>query len=387
MRFHPILAPEERIDAVRRRPPRPSPLRQLRAGGRAAPSGNAPFPGFPVPGPESHVPRTAAGLLATLLHAVPLALVFYFATVVPEKAPPEPIPLRLLREAPRPADPAPAQRIRAERRSLSLGATARVVTAQLPSPTVVAAAAPAVTAESLEISALSAASAPRQIKRSQLQVETVRPVAIAAQPPPTRFELEEAVAPALRGPLPVAEPAGPSVAPRASSAPGVSPAPTPGTAAQAGAARDSGVLSSRDVFGSADGVPVAQVDTRAGQSRWRGAGGTGTGNGARSAIECDRRPAVQAYQELIQTRLLERWRDSAQSNRRAVAKLSFVLDPAGSLRASSLISAESPELGNSALAALRAAAPFPPMPEAARCLAGDRWTGTFTLHPSRSARP
>ena len=383
MRFRPFITPEERIDAVRRRPPRPTPLRRLRAGGRAAPAGSAPFPGFPALPLDSYRPRTAAGLLAIFLHAAGLALAVYVAARAPDDLPPEPIPVQLLREAPRPSDPAPAQRIRAERRDLALGSTARVVAAQLPSPTVVAAAAPAIAAERLEIGALRAASTPRQIERSQLEmeVETVRPVPIAAQPPPPRFEVEDAAAPALRGPLSAPAPVGPSTAPRASPTPAASAATAPGSAAQAGAARDRGVLSNRDVFGSADGVPVAQVNTRAGQGRWRGAGGNGTGNGARAAVDCERRPAVRAYQRLIRARLLERWHASAPSQRRTEAVLSFVLDPAGSLRASSLISAESPELGRSALAALRAAAPFPPMPDAARCLAGDRWTGTFTLSP------
>jgi TonB family protein len=58
--------------------------------------------------------------------------------------------------------------------------------------------------------------------------------------------------------------------------------------------------------------------------------------------------------------------------------LQFKLDVAGSAMSVSLKKASDNALGASAVDALRAAAPFPPMPAAARCLGMVPITATFS---------
>jgi TonB family protein len=65
-----------------------------------------------------------------------------------------------------------------------------------------------------------------------------------------------------------------------------------------------------------------------------------------------------------------------QANQRVT--LRFKLDVAGSATSVSLVKASDNALGASAVDALRAAAPFPPMPTAARCLGLVPITATFS---------
>jgi TonB family protein len=67
--------------------------------------------------------------------------------------------------------------------------------------------------------------------------------------------------------------------------------------------------------------------------------------------------------------------------RGAKATLSWKLDPSGSATNVQLVNASTNEIGSSVVDALRAASPFPPMPDRVRCLANRRLTGTFLLTP------
>jgi TonB family protein len=57
--------------------------------------------------------------------------------------------------------------------------------------------------------------------------------------------------------------------------------------------------------------------------------------------------------------------------------LRFQLDVAGSPSRIQIVRADDNALGVSAIDAMRAAAPFPPLPEPARCIADLPITGTF----------
>jgi TonB family protein len=76
--------------------------------------------------------------------------------------------------------------------------------------------------------------------------------------------------------------------------------------------------------------------------------------------------------------MLARWKLPPGVPADQSVKLRFRLDVAGSASAIELVRATSNALGASAIDALRAASPFPPLPDRARCLAQYGLTGRFT---------
>ena len=139
-----------------------------------------------------------------------------------------------------------------------------------------------------------------------------------------------------------------------------------------------GVISNRDVVGSPDGAPLVSIDTAVGEGLLRGSGGTGSSVMTQTASECLDRPEVQGYLEEVQKRTLDRWilPPGIQADNRVT--LRFQLDVAGSALSVSLVRASDNALGASAVDALNAAAPFPPLPNRARCLARVPITATFS---------
>ncbi len=85
-----------------------------------------------------------------------------------------------------------------------------------------------------------------------------------------------------------------------------------------------------------------------------------------------------SYLSSVESRTLDRW--NLPSGVRADQKvtLRFRIDVAGSASKVSLVQADDNALGVSAIDALRSASPFPPMPDAARCLASTPITATFS---------
>jgi TonB family protein len=337
-----------------------------------------------IPEPEEGTRRTLlTGTLAALLHlgAVGLlVLVAGLAPVIEEEL----VPVRLLREAPPAPEeaPAPAPRALAERRLPTFAPQVQSVQPQVVNPRVVAEAAPAVRAESLALEAVSAVRAPAQIERRSLAVEHVARVNSIATARAAAVDVPQAVGPAVRGPVKIDAPAGPSVGPRQVAA--ATGGRTLGTATfeigGAGSSVREGVASSRDVIGSPDGAPLARVDTAVGEGFLRGSGGSGTGlaPGAAAALdaECQGRPEVRSYLGEIHERTMARWRTPPGVADSEVT-LRFQLDVAGSAHRVELVHAASNALGASAVDAMRAASPFPPMPDRARCLADKHITAKF----------
>jgi TonB family protein len=107
-----------------------------------------------------------------------------------------------------------------------------------------------------------------------------------------------------------------------------------------------------------------------------GSGGTGTSTA--SATSCFGLPAVQSYLGNVEYRTLERWKLPPGIDPDQRVTLKFRVDVAGSTSKISLVSADDNALGASAIDALRAASPFPPIPDAARCLARVPITATFS---------
>jgi TonB family protein len=174
-------------------------------------------------------------------------------------------------------------------------------------------------------------------------------------------------------------PVGASVGPRAVNVSNAAPSfgtgkmqiGTPGSSVQ------EGVISSRDVVGSPDGALVVSVDTAVGDGYLRGAGGTGDGTGVISQEACMKRPEVLDYIAIVRERTLQRWVLPPGVSGGHQVTLRFRVDVAGSASNVAVQRADDPALGASAVVALRAASPFPPMSDAARCLSQVPIVGTF----------
>jgi hypothetical protein len=269
--------------AIRRRIGRPSPLRDLRIGD-AARSGRAArmaFPGIAFPERASGWRRAFASALAITAHASVIAALFALAWLAPMPEKDEPIPIQLVqvrpppppprrspsgaaaapRAAPAPAPapvpkpaPAPAPKALAERRNVNFAPSAQTVTPQIVNPSVIAKAAPAVDARSLQ------SSAPREIQSSAIAIQAVQAVTNVAAPTPTQVDVGNAGAPALRGPVQAAGVAGPSVGPKAIASPSAGESVGTGRVVVSGDGSSvrEGVVTGRDVLGS----PTARASRR-----------------------------------------------------------------------------------------------------------------------------
>ena len=259
---------------------------------------------------------------------------------------------------------------------------------QIVNPNVIAAASPAVVAEALQMDAVNSAAAPTQIAgASAVVVERVSAVSSVARATASAVDVSN-TAPAVRGPITVDAPVGASVGPRQVTAATVTP--TMGTALEigdgaAGSSVAEGVVSNRDVVGSPDGALVVSIDTSIGDGLLNGPGG-GNGSDTRpttasdpvSQRSCLQRASVQNYMSKIKDRTMARWVLPPGVAAHKKVTLRFRLDAAGSASSISVVRAEDNALGASAVDALRAASPFPAMPDDARCLTRVPIVGTFS---------
>jgi hypothetical protein len=137
------------------------------------------------------------------------------------------------------------------------------------------------------------------------------------------------------------------------------------------------VLTSRDVVGSPTGAVLVSVDTAVGEGNLSGPGGTGTGllpDGA--GTDCNERPEVQEYLQVLYQRIYSRWTLPYGIENVRVTLL-FAIDVAGSASSIQLVKGDN-AIGASAIDAMRASTPFPPMPERVRCLANKNINATFS---------
>ncbi len=329
------------------------------------------------------------GSLAALLHAGAVGLLLLLASLAPQLQEELRIPVQLLRDdQPPPAaeptpepEPAPAPRALAERRLPSFAPQFQSVAPQIVNPAVIASAAPALLARALELEAVGAVQAPAQLERHAVSVERVQQIQSIAAARASAVDVASAIAPAVRGPAVVDAPAGPSVGPR--ELPTSDAAPTLGSASfeigGSGSSVREGAVTGRDVIGTPDGAPIANLETAVGDAYLRGPGGSGSGLTAASAEpnrSCLARPEVGSYLELVKQRTVKLWKLPIATPNSSVV-LSFQLDVAGSPSRIQVLRADDNALGVSAIDAMRAAAPFPPLPDPARCIADLPITGTF----------
>lgn len=371
---------------VHKRPTSSSPLRTLKLGAAAASAGGgvgvAEFPGIPADESGQARERVVSTAVAAALHAgllLALILIAWLNPTIEEEL----VPVTLFKEKEIPKveekadEPAPAPKALAERRILDFAPQAQALPPQVINPTVVARAAPQVNNQVLDMTQVAAVTAPKEISASAVVVEHASAVQSIVGAVASRVDVGTLAAPALRGPMDAQLPAGPSVGPKAIAAVGT----TVGTGTVSGLGDTSsvreGVASNRDVLGSPDGAPLANVNTRVGQGFLRGGGGDGSLGGA--TPDCLSRPEVKAYTEVIRNRMYARWvLPSDIPDRTIEVELSFRLEPAGSLIKVEVKRSGHSVIGASAMEALRSAAPFPPMSDRVRCLAGNNLVATFS---------
>jgi hypothetical protein len=359
---------------IRRRSSRGSPMRSRRVGAAldaplAAGAPAVAFPGIPEHEDRGRASALVSGAFSTLLHASlvgGLLLFAWFAPTLEEEV----IPVQLIHEEIPAAKPdnqaAPAPKALAERRASQFAPQAQALQPQIVNPTVIARAAPALSAEKLQMDQVAAVAAPKQIAQTQVTVEHAAAIQSVVAAQAAKVDLGAAAAPALRGPADAALPSGPSVGPRqvvtSGNTVGTGSAVTLGDASSV----REGIASTRDVAGSLDGAPLANVNTRVGDGFMRGDGGTGSGAYER---DCLQRPEVTAYMEAMRKRVYARWVVPADVSGNRKIQLRIKLEAGGSLLSVENAAGNDEQLGNSAMEALRAASPFPPMSGPIRCLA------------------
>ena len=76
---------------------------------------------------------------------------------------------------------------------------------------------------------------------------------------------------------------------------------------------------------------------------------------------------------------MTRWEVPDGTADRAKVVLRFRLDDSGSASDVAFVEAANPELGNSAVAALREASPFPPLDSNTRCISENELRAIFTV--------
>ena len=100
---------------------------------------------------------------------------------------------------------------------------------------------------------------------------------------------------------------------------------------------------------------------------------------------CQEPYPARTYLEALHSNVLRRWEPQVRSAPQR-AEVRFRIDAHGQLLSSEVMDATSPETGQSALAALQAAAPYPRVAASATCIV-DRWlTATFDFVPHVSGR-
>ncbi len=336
------------------------------------------FPGLTLKDPEGTRRTLLTGGLATLVHVGAVGILLILASLAPviEEAI---IPVQILKEEPPPPEqePAPAPKALAERRSVEYAPAVQAVQPQIVNPRVVAEASPAVSADVLQMDAVSSVVAPKQINRAATVVERVSAVNSVVAARASAVDVSNASGPVVRGPIRPGLPVGPSAGPRqVNVAEGGSSTGTGRLTIGSGSSVREGVVSNRDVVGSPNGAPLASVDTQVGEGMLRGSGGTGESMVSETA--CFMKPEVQAYLSQVQSRTLERWVLPPSVSADQQVTLRFKLDVAGSASNVSLVRASDNALGLSAVDALRSASPFPAMPDSARCLVRVPITATFS---------
>jgi TonB-like protein len=363
-----------------------------------------PFPGMNFEIERDRAETVRSGGISVGLHALILLFLFFSAwyfrvpieeilpvQIVKEQAPPPPPPPPKKEEPPPEAKkpdepaPAPAPKALAERKSLDFKPQAQAVAPSIINPTVIQQAAPNVAAQKMQMNEVAAVVAPKDIAHATVVAQTTTAIASVATAQVAKIDMGAAAAPALRGQTNAALPTGASAGPKQVVATGNTTGVGSAVNLGNGSSVQEGIASGRDVIGSPDGAPLANVNTRVGQGFLRGEGGNGTGGeGGVPLDDCLKRPEVTSYLEQVRERMYTRWNLPSDAPTGQKVLLRFKLDSSGSVMTSELEMSSNATIGATALDALRSAAPFAAMSDRVRCLARQGLKGTFSV-PSAAA--
>ncbi len=317
--------------------------------------------------PEDPLGSIIAGSLTTLLHAAAIGLLVLLAWLaLPVE---ELIPVRIIRELPgTDQEPTPARKILKPRRQQRVQAARRVTAQAVAQPRVVN-----LTPEQLKMNQLNKAVAPQQVQRRQIvstrtQVRSIDHRVIATRIDPS--QLQNVVVTGLE--VPVYDYQGPREIDRGAAV------EAPENFAEVPEVDDVQYTSAAPFEVISDGDAAEDIydfDTDVGAyAGGEGTGGTGTALGVR----CMESAFVLRYIDGIEERTKKRWRVPEGTPDDAKVVLIFSLDSSGAATQIEFQGDVQPAVGNSAVAAMRAASPFPPMDDNVRCLAGKKLRGTFT---------
>jgi len=391
-----------------------------RAGARAlaARSAAQPAPSLRLAEPEDRRATWRTGGWVALLHLTGLATLIAVALLAPEEVIERLLPVAIVRETPPPPAPLPGSNetpapvgpkaVGAARASAADLAAARGLSPEeaeaLRQAALEAARRAALQAAASEASRPSLA--PAQVERREITAESVAARTTAAAAPAAAIEMSRAPAvridPAqlevrqldLEGPrrIDTAAPVALSApeafsalselgdAPGASS--GIAAAGAPladlGGGGRAGGGIDTGVAAAWTGPGGGAGGSAAG-GAGDGSSGIGGGGGTGGDGSARGVVPCLQSSAVQRYLDGVRERTRRRWTVPVDTAPDTQVILRFDLDAAGMVSRVDIEEGEDPTLGASAVRALIAAAPFPPMSDATRCLTEKRIKTTFSI--------
>jgi len=327
-----------------------------------------------MPEPDNVRGRLASGALSALIHATLLALIFLAAWLTPDQVVEDIIEIQHIPDQVSKEKAAPRPKVLAESRS-RFDPAPMALAPRVLNPAVIQPRANRVQAHRIDVATISPVLAPRAIARPTApRVDQVRAyqsnVTATAQPVAV-----EAPAPALAGPTELEAPVGVLSGPRQVATRGSSVGTAGPGALGSGSSVREGIASSRDVLGARQGVR-ASVNWSVGAGGGRGSGGSGSGAGGVSWDQCVARSEVQHYLAMVKDRVVSRWILPVDVPGNEQVRLRFVLDPAGTANRVQFVGgAES--LGESAVQAMRAASPFPQLPNRARCLAGSPLVATF----------
>jgi len=371
----------------------------FRAGSAAAARREA-FPGLTIGAEAKRGEAVRSGGISFLLHAAIIAALLLMAYLTPAIRE-EILPVQIIKETPPPPpppppeppkqeveakpepkpEPAPAPKALAERRSMDFAPQAQAVRPQIVNPTVIQQAAPTVAAQKIQMNEVAQVVAPKDISHATVVAERVTAVASVATATVAKVDLGAAAAPALRGETNAALPAGASAGPHQVVAQGNTVGTGTAVNLGNGSSVREGIASNRDVLGVPSGAPLANVDTKVGTGFMRGDGGNGTGLDGGGGADCLGRAAVKQYLEQIRQRTYSRWVAGDDVPPNSKVRLRLSLDPSGSVISSESMSGGNAKLEQSAVEALRSAAPFAAMPPEVRCLARNNLTMTFSVLP------
>jgi hypothetical protein len=139
-----------------------------------------------------------------------------------------------------------------------------------------------------------------------------------------------------------------------------------------------GVITNRDVIGVDDANPLPYEDAYKDLGVVLATGGTGNGLvGGQEA--CLGHPEVRAYNDMIRERVKRQLTETVIEPQ--AVKFWIKLDIDGSIRDFELRSHRGTAIGLNVQTAIYEASPFPPMPEAVRCMAENAFAGKYLISP------